>query len=304
MRRLSLRTRLFTVWLRLWLRWNAVDPTDLEATRDAVEEFGTALPLASGVTVDPVEVAGRPAEWLRPTADAAGTVLYLHGGAYTTGSLDSHRTLATHLADASGCDVLHVAYRLAPEQPFPAAVEDATAAYDWLLERGIEQETLVVAGDSAGGGLAVATLLALQSRGRPLPTGAVLFSPWTDLSPEARWTVPARSDLVLSPLALRTAADRYLAGKNPTTPLASPTHADLQGLPPLFVQVGTAELLFEDVRAFASAAAAADVDVRLQAWPGLFHVWQLLAAYLPESRRALEHAGVFVRERIAGGGES
>lgn len=248
------------------------------------------------------EVNGLKAEWAVPEgAEEGRAILYLHGGAYVVGSAGSHRSLVSRLALEAGCRALSVEYRLAPEHPFPAAVEDAVKAYQWLLGGGYESEHLVVAGDSAGGGLAVAAMVSMRDRGIPLPAAAFLLSPWTDLevSGESVHTV-GRKDPMLSARALRREAAMYLAGEDPRHPLASPIHADLAGLPPMLIQAGTREILLDDAVRLAERARQARLETELDIWEGMFHVWQFFTPLVPESNAALQKAGRFLRERSKG----
>ncbi len=255
-----------------------------------------------GVSHRAEDVRGLRAEWAVPEGAGDGpAILYLHGGAYVVGSAGSHRPLVSRLAREAGCRALSLEYRLAPENPFPAAVEDAAGAYEWLLDAGCGAERTALAGDSAGGGLAVAAMVFLRDRGFPLPAAACLFSPWTDLEVrgESVETV-GRKDPMLSARALRREAAMYLAGEDPRNPLASPVYADLAGLPPLLIQAGTREILLDDARRLAERAEEAGVEVELDVREGMFHVWQFFTPLVPESNAALEKAGRFLRERLAG----
>ena len=256
---------------------------------------------AADVTCDPLGVAGRAAEWVAtPGVDAGRVMLYLHGGGWVVGSITTHRDLATRLSRATGHRSLLIDYRLAPEDPHPAAVEDAGAAYRWLLDEGIDPARIVIAGDSAGGGLTVATLVALRDAGVPLPAAGVCLSPWIDLegggeSMKAR----AHLDPMVQRDPLLQMAAMYLGGADPRTPLAAPLHADLRGLPPLLVQVGHAETLYDDSARLATRARAAGVDVTLDAWDDMIHVWQIFAPMLPEGQQAIDAIGDWVRKRVA-----
>lgn len=259
-----------------------------------------AQPVAADVVCTPVSAGGVPAEWIAaPGADAARTILYLHGGGYVLGSIATHREMCGRISRAAGARVLTVDYRMAPEHPHPAAVDDAVAAYDWLLAQGADPASVVIAGDSAGGGLTAATLVALRDEGRPAPAAGVLISPWTDLaiSGESITTRATLDPMITSGTGVGNMASLYLNGVNAKTPLASPLYADLRGLPPLLIQVGTSEVLFDDASRFDAAARTAGVDVTFEAWNGMVHVWHLFAGLVPEGQEAIERIGAFVRER-------
>ena len=255
-------------------------------------------PLPADVQCTPVQANGVPCEWTDvPGADAHRVVFYLHGGGYVIGSLTSHRELVARIARASGARALAIEYRLAPEHPFPAAVDDAVAAYRWLLAQGVSPSGIVIAGDSAGGGLTLATLVALKEAGDPLPAAGVCLSPWVDLEGvgDSMTSRDALDPMVHKPALVEMAA-HYLNGAAPRTPLAAPLYADLPGLPPLLIQVGAAETLFDDSARFAAKAKAAGVDVTLEEWPELFHVFQAFSM-LPEAREATDKIGAFIRQR-------
>jgi acetyl esterase/lipase len=270
------------------------------AQRAALETLTAMAPPPADATCTPVEAGGRPAEWVAaPGASAERALLYLHGGGYCIGSLNSHRQLAADLSRAAGLRVLLLDYRLAPEHPFPAAVDDAVAAYRFLLDGGLDRRRLAIAGDSAGGGLTAATLLALRDRDLPLPGAAALLSPWLDLtqsgeSMESR----AAADPMVQRDPLQKMADAYLNGADARTPLASPLFADLRHLPPLLIHVGTAETLLDDSRRFADRARAAGVDATLEVWEDMVHVWHAFAFVLPEARDANARIGEFLRRHL------
>ena len=234
-----------------------------------------------------------------PGARTDAALLYLHGGGYICGSANGYRTLAAQLARAVGVPAFAIDYRLAPEHPFPAALDDALEAYEGLCRQIRDPRRIVLAGDSAGGGLVLATLVALRQRKRLLPAAAVLISPWADLECQGESMKGLASrDPLLSEQALRVCASRYLAGSSGNNPLASPIHADLQGLPPLLVQVGSAEILLDDAIRVARAAGAAGTPVRLEVWPDMVHVWHALSSVLPAGMRAIEVAGQFMRSEL------
>ncbi len=269
--------------------------------RKGFEMLATALfRVADDVRVTPTLAGGVPAEWVEaPEAAPDRALLYLHGGGYTTGSPATHRDLAGRLSRAAGVRVLNVDYRLPREHPQRAAVEDAPAAFRWLLGEGIDPARAAVAGDSAGGGLTLATLVALRDEGTPLPAAGVGLSPWVDLAGLGEsMTSKAAADPMVQREGLLEMARAYLGAHPPRTPLAAPLHADLRGLPPLLLHVGTAETLLDDALRFAERAREAGVDVRLEAWDDMVHVWHIFAPMLPEGQQAIERIGEFLRKRL------
>jgi len=275
-------------------------PPPLDQRRAAFAPAGIVHPIPDDVRVSEVSAGGVPAHWLTaPGTEAGPVLLFLHGGGYELGSLRSDGELAARLGRASGMRVLFPEYRLAPEHPFPAAIDDALAAWRWLRTgQQLSPASIAVAGDSAGGGLAVALLVATRDAGQALPAAAALMSPTVDLtSSGASMTERAGQDPISTPAMLRQFAADYLAGADPTTPLASPLFASLAGLPPLLIQVGTADLLLSDSERLAAAAAHAGVDVTLQIGEGLTHVYQLLLG-TPEAAQATEQIGTFLRARV------
>jgi monoterpene epsilon-lactone hydrolase len=253
------------------------------------------FPLPASIQSSGLNANGVPAEWLVPVGRSARRVVfYVHGGGFYSGSLAGARPVAGRLALAAQARAFTIAYRLAPEHPFPAPLADAQAAYEWLLADGAPPAEIVFVGDSAGGTLVLALLIQLRDQGRPLPRGAVCLSPATDLTMSgATWTANARRDLLLSPAKIRAAIDLYLCGADPRAPLASPLFADLHGLPPLLLLVGSEECLLSDATRLAARAQAAGVAATLEVWPGMQHGWHITAGFLPEGRRALERIGAF-----------
>ena len=275
-------------------------PPALEQRRAAFAPAGRLYPVPDDVLVTEVIAGGVPAHWLAAPGTGTGRVLlFLHGGGYELGSVRSDGELAARLGRASGMRVLFPEYRLAPEHPFPAAIDDVLAAWRWLCTaQGLSARSMAVAGDSAGGGLAVALLVAARDAGEALPAAAALMSQTVDLtSSGASMTERAGQDPVSTPAMLRQFAAGYLAGADPKTPLASPLFASLAGLPPLLIQVGTADLLLSDSERLATAAAGAGADVTLQIGEGLPHVYQLLLG-TPEAAEATEQIGGFLRARV------
>ena len=264
------------------------------------EELGTNTPIPADIKQEKVSAGGVPAEWISaPNASADRAVLYLHGGGYVIGSINTHRDLMARISRASGFRVLGIDYRLAPEHPFPAAVEDAVVAYRWLLAQGLQASHIAVAGDSAGGGLTVATLVAIRDAKLATPGAGVCLSPWVDLEGIGEsMTTKASVDPVVQKEGLVGMAAAYLGGKDPRTPLAAPLYADLKGLPPLLIQVGEAETLLDDSNRLADRAKAAGVKVTLEPWQEMIHVWQMFAPFLPEGQEAIEGIGKYLRATI------
>jgi acetyl esterase/lipase len=255
--------------------------------------------VAEDVRVEPVTAGKRPAEWIIPPGSQEDrNILYLHGGGYVIGSIKTHREMVSRIARESKARALLVDYRLAPEHPFPAAVEDAGSAYLWLIDQGVDPRRTIIAGDSAGGGLTAATLVFLRDRGAPLPAAAVCLSPWADLEGSGNSMITrANIDPMVNRQGLVRMAGAYLGGKNPRTPLASPIYADLKGLPPLLIQVGTAEVLFDDAVRLAERARADGVEVVLEPWEDMVHVWHFFASMLPEGQEAIERIAEFIQKK-------
>ena len=256
-------------------------------------------PLGHHVTIRPAAGAPVPGQWVTAgPVDDARLALFLHGGGYVAGSLRSYRGLTTALAQACGVSLLALDYRLAPEHPFPAALEDVCDTYCWLLARNMNPEQIVLIGDSAGGGLAIAALIRLRDAGIPLPKAAVCLSPWLDLS-LASPSIQANNGVdYLNPDLVAACADLYLSGLDPHTPLASPLYADLHNLPPLLIQVGSAELFCDEAREFAQHAQAANVDVTLEVWDEMIHDWHMLHWLEPQARAAIAQIGAYVQKAL------
>lgn len=271
----------------------------MEKRRAGMEKVAERVP--ADISCAPVNAGGVEAQWISaPDADPSRVILYLHGGGYTAGSINTHRATIARLSRAAGARALALNYRLAPEHPFPAALEDATAAYRWLLAQGIAPGRIVIAGDSAGGGLTIATLVALRDAKQPLPAAAVPISPWTDLaaSGDSLRTRAARDPMV-QPEPLRDMARVYLGKTDPKNPLASPLYANYEGLPPMLIQVGDAEILLDDATRVAHKAKAAGVKVELEVWDDMIHVWHVFAKLLPEAQQAIDRIGRYVREHTS-----
>jgi acetyl esterase/lipase len=270
----------------------------IEEQRTRQEKTVRYARLPANIHCRPVNAGGVPAEWIEaPDADRE-VILYLHGGAYALGSINVHRELVARLAHSTKMRALAINYRLAPEHPYPAALEDATTVYLWLLNEGVDPSKTIIAGDSAGGGLALAALVALRDAGEPLPAGAVCISPWTDLAlAGASIQNKAKVDPILTPDDLKMYA-RYYAGEHElSSPLISPLYADLNDLPPLLIQVGTDEILLDDAVRCADKAREAGVDVTLEIWSEMFHVFQMIWL-LAETKTAIRHIAEFVSQKL------
>ncbi|HVN38350.1 MAG TPA: alpha/beta hydrolase [Myxococcota bacterium] len=279
------------------------------ATAPTVQEMRAGFDLMTslfrvpdGIRSEKLCADGVPGEWIEmPGAVAGRSILYLHGGAYLLGSVNTHRSLVARIAAATKARCLAIDYRLAPEHPFPAAVEDATKAYRWLLARGQDPSRLAIVGDSAGGGLTLATLLALRDARTPRPAAAVCLSPWTDLEGTGASAMdPEIGDPMITVEGLRQSGRDYLGPHgDPRNPLAAPLHGDYRGLPPLLIQVGTREILLDDSTRVAAKAKAAGVDITLERGEGLIHVWHFFGVDVPESIAAIARIGEFVSKHAS-----
>lgn len=291
----SFRSQLIASIMRLTMKkklGKSGDPAKERAFLDKMSAMSSRRPLGKYDVV-----GGVSGEWQQASLGSADNViLYLHGGAYVIGSPASHRDMVGAMADAAQARAFIVDYRLAPETIFPGAVDDAVAAYKGLLENGEKAEKIIIAGDSAGGGLTMATLVALRDEGIELPAAAVCLSPWADLTFTGdSMIVKDKVDAMLGRDSLSWFASLYLAGQDASHPLASPIFADLSGLPPLLIQVGGQEVLLDDAIRLNKAAKKAGMDVTLEVWNGQMHVWHLMSAIVPEGKHAIEVIGTFVK---------
>jgi epsilon-lactone hydrolase len=275
-------------------------PTSFPERRQRLDAIGSTSPLAGDIGLEPIDANGVAAEWsLAPGSDPSKVLLFFHGGGYCSGSIVSHRGMVTEAGRAAQARTLAVGYRLAPEHPFPAAIEDARSAYRFLLDQGVAPSKIAIGGDSAGGGLTLALMTSVRDGREPLPACAWLVSPWVDLRMSgASLAEKAAIDPLISKPYLEELASAYLAGADPANPLVSPLNADLAGLPPLLVQVGSAETLLDDAVRIARRAGAADVRVNLEIWPHMIHAWHLWAAQLEAGRRAIASGGAFIRAHL------
>jgi len=276
-------------------------PVGWPARRQRLDEIGSVWPVASDVTLAPVGVDGIAGEWSTvPGSDSSRVLLFLHGGGYCSGSIISHRRMVSEAGRAAGVRTLAIAYRLAPEHPFPAAFDDALTAWHFLRGHGIPAEHIVIGGDSAGGGLSLAVALRLRNIKEKLPACLWLVSPWTDLTMSGSTLVTKDSvDPLIHKGYLCELADAYLGRTaDRTDPSVSPLFAEMNGMPPMLIQVGSAETLLDDSVRLAAAAGQADVPVSLQIWPHMIHAWHLWNARLEPGREALRSAGNFMREHL------
>ncbi|PYL54793.1 MAG: alpha/beta hydrolase [Verrucomicrobia bacterium] len=273
-------------------------PVGWPERRKRLDEIGSVWPVADDVKLASVDVSGLPGEWsIAPGSDASRVLLFFHGGGYCSGSIVSHCRMVTEAGRAAGTRTLAIAYRLAPEHPFPAAYDDALTAWRFLQNQGIAASHIAIGGDSAGAGLAVALITQLRDAHVELPACAWLVSPWTDLTLSgSTLTTKDAVDPIIHKAYLNELVDAYLpAGMERNDPRVSPLFADLKEFPPMLIQVGSAETLLDDATRFARIAGAADVAVTLEIWPHMIHAWPLWNAQLEPGRRALASVGAFVR---------
>jgi epsilon-lactone hydrolase len=273
---------------------------DYKQRRKDMDARGLQYGLARDVSVEPVSANGVRAEWTStPQAERDSALLYLHGGGFVIGSLDSHRHLVSEAGRAAKAWALALDYRLAPEHPFPAAVDDCVSGYRFLLSRGYKPGRIAIVGDSAGGGLVVSAMVAIRDAGLPQPGCGWCISPWVDLEAISEtMSTKAAADPMVQRANILDMARLYLNGADPRVPLAAPIYADLSSLAPLLIQVGAAETLLDDAIRLAKTAGAVDVRVDLQIWPEMVHVWHLFHPELKAGRRAIEQGGAFIRANM------
>ncbi|MGG1677084.1 alpha/beta hydrolase [Neobacillus sp. NRS-1170] len=269
----------------------------IEERRQKLDAASKRLRMPKDSKVESIQIEGMYAEWISSQGSLNDKViLYLHGGGYEYCSVQTHRTLAAGIGKAAGVKVLIPEYRLAPEHPFPAAIEDAVRIYRWLLEEGFHPSNIIVAGDSAGGGLSLAAALVLREQNEPLPAGIVALSPWVDLTSSGEsYKTNKDLDPYLNVEGIWKVAREYAGRESLNHPLISPVFADLSGLPPLFIQVGSHEILQSDAELLAVQARKGGVDVSYKVWDGMWHVWQMSGDFLPEARKAIQEIGDFVK---------
>jgi epsilon-lactone hydrolase len=277
-------------------------PVGWTERRQRLDAIGSVWPVADDVTLKAVDVSGLSGEWsIVPNSDPSSVLMFFHGGGYCSGSILSHRRMVTEAGRAARMRTLAVAYRLAPEDPFPAAYDDALTAWRFLRNEGTRASQIAVGGDSAGAGLVVGLINRLRDANEELPACAWLVSPWIDLTMSgSTFASKDAVDPIIHKEYLNELADAYLpAAMDRKDPRVSPLYADLRSFPPVLIQVGSAETLLGDATRFASAAGAADVPVTLEIWPHMIHAWHLWNAQLESGRRALTSAGAFIRKNLS-----
>lgn len=273
---------------------------DLEKERREWEDEARGTPLIEGVSIKSMDAGGLHCEWVRAAgADRAKVLLFVHGGGFTAGSCVTHRDLASRLSAASGLSALVPDYRIAPEHPFPQGLEDVISAYRWLLASGVGTKQLAVAGDSAGGNLALAALISLRDSGEPMPAAVALLSPWVDLTLTGESMISRESvDIGVTKVGLMRSRALYIGSQDEADRLVSPLFADLSGLPPMLIHVGDAEILLSDSERLAEKAHDAGVDAILKVWPNMRHVFQGDAATVPEAQQAIDEIGAFLAAKV------
>lgn len=291
---ISLRSRFWRALLRAVFKKRRLSIPELRA--NGVKNSKMLGGVSKGMKIEKVDIDGIQAEWLIPVnASHEKVILYLHGGGYVTGSIEDHRMMCGLLANSTQAKVLIPEYRLAPEHPFPAALDDSLKVYQWLFDQGYSSTNIIVAGDSAGGGLSVATVLVLKERSGSLPAAVVCLSPWVDLALKGQsHTTKAKAEAMLQTDVLREWALCYADESNLINPLVSPVYGDFHGFPPLLIQVGSEEILLDDSIMLAEKARTDGVDVTLKVWDGMWHVWQALGDLIPENKKTFEEIGEFV----------
>ncbi|MHA1313302.1 MAG: alpha/beta hydrolase [Candidatus Helarchaeota archaeon] len=271
----------------------------VEQTREYLEKLTAMLQLPKDVKCESFDVNGLPVEWITaPGVETHRVILYLHGGGYICGSIKTHREFVARLSREARTRAFLIDYRLAPENPFPAALDDAVKSYKWLVsEGGIEPKNVVIAGESAGGGLTLATLMKLRDIGEPIPAAGICLSPWTDLAVTGE-SVRTKADIdpFITPEVLHFYSKLYGKGQDSRNPYISPLYGDFRDLPPILIQVGTSEVILDDSTRMAERARAAGMDVTLEVWDEMIHAWQLFAALIPEGRKAITRIAEFIQE--------
>lgn len=269
--------------------------------RSGLEKMTSMAKIPGGFKVEKIKIFNIKAEWIIPeNIKTRGIILYLHGGGYSMGSINTHRALISRIATASKTKAIAIEYRLAPENPFPCALDDAFSAYKWLIEQGFDHNEIVIAGDSAGGGLTVALLLKIRDENIPKPASGVCLSPWLDLNATGETvTTLAEEDPMIDLKSLNHFALFYAPKEKLSHPWVSPLYADLHDLPPIYIQVSTSEVLLDDTRRFAEKAKNSGVEIKVDYWDKMVHVWQVFGPYLPEALEAIEKLGNYIESKTS-----
>ncbi len=296
----SMRSHIARLVVKYWMSPKFNTTTTVQEQRIALEGFARFSFLPRKTRVEPLFVGGVAAEWISVgSIYEECAILYLHGGAYNIGSLNTHRDLAARISKASNVATLLIAYRLAPEYAHPAAVDDVVMAYHWLIDRGYRPQNIIIAGESSGGGLAVASLVSLRDLGAPLPAAVVCLSPWTDLKMTGEsLKTKVNADPFLTTEWLQFMAGHYVADCESRDPLISPIYADLHTLPPMLIQVGSDEILLSDSIRLAERASESGIDTTIDIWPDMWHVWHFFAGQVPEGYQAVRDVGKFINKHL------
>ncbi len=295
-----LRNELIKLWLRRLKRKTIPFADNVPKMRSFFDAQSARLPVSWRVRNIPFKIKEIEAEWIKPLlGPTKKVILYFHGGGYGLGSINTHRSMMAQIAIKADIRVLAINYRLAPEHPFPAALEDTMATYKWLLETGYKPKNIILSGDSAGGGLALSTLLKIRDEGMENPAAAIVLSPWTDLCATGKSIKQkALNDPIIKKTDITAWSNRYAVDTPLDHPYISPLYADLSGLPPILIQTGQEEILLDDSTRFAQKARKSGVDVTLQVYEGMIHVWHILWQFLPKSREAIAGIGKFANKHI------
>ncbi len=293
---ISLQSRFWKFTFSKFYKGRRMTIPVLRAQGDNLSKFMGRLP--NDIQIENIDIDGIRAAWIRPSnADDKKVLLHLHGGGYVTGSIKSYLMMSIPMAQTLKMNVLFPEYRLAPENPFPAAIDDVLKIYRWLLTQGYQSKDIIISGDSAGGGLCIASVVRLREENEALPAALVCMSPWMDFTMQGKSYISnSTSEAMLTTNGLREWALNYTSEQNFGNPLVSPVFADLQKFPPMLIQVSADEILFDDAIALAEKAKADGVDVTLKIWDGMWHVWQVLGDLIPESRAAFEEINQFLQE--------
>ena len=285
---ISLKGRFWRFFLKNALKGRHLSIADYRAQSALTARLLGKIP--ESIKIDRLEIDSMHAVWVHPVnANQEKVMIHMHGGGYVTGSADASLLMCVPLAQTIQINILVPDYRLAPEHPFPAALQDALKSYNWLLSKGFQPENITISGDSAGGGLGIAMVLSLRDSGAPLPARIICFSPWTDLANQNQsHNTRAKAEVILSTLVLQEWANAYVGKDDFKNPLVSPINADFHGLPPLFIQVGSDEILLDDARLLSAKAQADGVQVDLNIWDGMWHDWQVLGSLIPEAELAFK----------------